>query len=1533
MTGSAAREFESQWTAATEPPDVFTFLATQDLSATQEKLAVILRDQQCRWRNAVPLLVEDYLKRLPELSQDPDARLRLILSEYELRTKHATVPPLDDFCSRFSDLADTLRSRLSTELTVMSDDDAVDQTLIEDAPPELVGRYRLGRVLGQGAYGNVYQGFDDQLHRPVAVKVPKPERFQKPSDADDFLNEARLVASLDHRHIVPVHDVGRTADGAIYIVSKFVEGMTLRELLRTRQPDFVETVRLLIPVAEALHHAHVRRLIHRDVKPGNILIEASTGEPYITDFGLAVRDADFLQVGLIAGTPAYMSPEQARGEGHRLDGRSDLFALGAVFYLMLTGHKAFTGATTNEILHHVVSEDPQPPTSIAPSIPAELERICLKALSKRISGRHPTAAAFAAELREWQLHEKPEVRSVTRTIVPHGLRSFDANDADFFSELLPGPRTRDGVPETVQFWIQRLQQTDSDSTFRVGLIYGPSGCGKSSLVKAAILPQLPDHVTTIYIEATPGETESRLLRGIRKQFPELNRDLDLVQSLQWLRQHKNGKAVIVIDQLEQWFHSIEMNPQSELIRALGQCDGGSLQAVVMIRDDFAMAAARFMEALEIPIVQGENFATVDLFDEHHAVKVLGRFGQAFGKLPADAQEFTESQTAFLTSAAAGLANGGQVVPVQLALFAEMIRNRNWEPATLQQVGGTQGVGASFLEETFSSRSANPVYRKHEQAAREVLKALLPGIGTDIKGHMQSHEDLRKVSGYQNREGDFNDLLRMLDGGLRLITPTDPDGPHSDSGSGIQSKHYQLTHDYLVPSLREWLTRKQQSSRHGRAELRLEERCLLWSTRRERRQLPSFVEWASILWHVRRETWSGSAIAMMNAATKLHVGRLLSVLCAMLMLTAAGLYGQHLLQRRANAIRTSNLVGDLWQAKPEHVPRILDALDAAPSAWRPTVQVIAESEQASPEKRARAWLALSTDRDEFLSPLVNRLLICSHAEHGIILDRLALHSDAVADLTWERTQSNLSAVETVQAAVTLARTAPSSERWKVFCAETVDALLAGDPLFVNAWVDGLFPVRNSLHDALVQAATKVDSPSHRRRMAVGVIGHFGRSDVTFPAAEHLVELTLFTEESASTALADVLLRRRDEILPLLMRPATEQLIHAHSPETHAAVQRKTAAVLVAHQLGESSSFWENLNDVNDPRVRTELINSADRWELSASELIAALTDRPPLARQAVVLGLASNWDGLSDGEQRRLMEVVTELYQNDSDAGVHSAAGLTLRQKLGDQELRELQEKISGHRIGNWQVLPNGLCMVSVDRPGKVRLGSALPGSELGVRLGRRSVTIDHPFQISTTEVTVRQFRQFDDTIPYSKDVTPSPDCPMSRLNLYDAMKYCRWLSEQQPWFDSENCCYPRISEIGEGMSLSTEDLLRPGFRLPTIDEWEYTARAGSMTDRFFGDADEHLSLYCWWVDSSNETLWPVAHKRPNGLGLFDVYGNVREWVHDPGAPIRVKRQPMMGGDYRTSQRFHASSALTATEAGFQVSVNGFRIVCIRDLEE
>src|SRR5262249_10775276 len=183
-------------------------------------------------------------------------------------------------------------------------------------PPQRIGRYRLEGVLGHGGFGLVYLAHDEQLRRPVALKVPHRKLLAQPEDAQAYLAEARTVANLDHPNIVPVYDVGSTEDCPCFIVSKYIDGTDLATRLKQSRLALHEAVQLGATVAETLHYAHRQGLVHRDIKLSNILLDNS-GKPFVADFGLALREQDVGKGPRYAGTPAYMSPEQARGEGHR----------------------------------------------------------------------------------------------------------------------------------------------------------------------------------------------------------------------------------------------------------------------------------------------------------------------------------------------------------------------------------------------------------------------------------------------------------------------------------------------------------------------------------------------------------------------------------------------------------------------------------------------------------------------------------------------------------------------------------------------------------------------------------------------------------------------------------------------------------------------------------------------------------------------------------------------------------------------------------------------------------------------------------------------------------------------------------------------------------------------------------------------------------------------------------------------------------------------------------------------------------------
>lgn len=261
----------------------------------------------------------------------------LIAAELRFRVRAGERPNVAEYLSRFPE-----NSAL------------VDAVFLRTIAPERIGSFRVIRFLGVGNFGRVYLCKDEQLNRLVAIKVPRPDRLTGPEGVDRFLREARHAARVKHSGIVAVHRADSDEIFGCYVVMEYVEGGSLAALLKKKQLTRIRAVEMLAAVADAVSFAHEKSLVHRDLKPENILLD-NQGQPHIADFGLAVHeDERWPMRGEIAGTPVYMAPEQVRGESHRLDGRTDLWALGVILYRTLTEHRPFDGRCPEEIFEDIL---------------------------------------------------------------------------------------------------------------------------------------------------------------------------------------------------------------------------------------------------------------------------------------------------------------------------------------------------------------------------------------------------------------------------------------------------------------------------------------------------------------------------------------------------------------------------------------------------------------------------------------------------------------------------------------------------------------------------------------------------------------------------------------------------------------------------------------------------------------------------------------------------------------------------------------------------------------------------------------------------------------------------------------------------------------------------------------------------------------------------------------------------------------------------------------------------------------------------
>ncbi|MEE8107193.1 MAG: WD40 repeat domain-containing serine/threonine-protein kinase [Planctomycetota bacterium] len=328
--------------------------------------------------------------------------LELVCIDMEMRYRHGDPPSVSDYVRRFEPAA-RQRDRLVRERDYLARRHVTAGSRI--------GRYELRAVIGTGAFAEVWRAFDPDLAREVALKRLRPELGEDEQAQARFQREARSAARLRHPAIVTVHEVGADACGP-FLVSDLIPGPTLAQAMEDREFSADQAATIAARVADALDYAHQCGVVHRDVKPSNVLMDEA-GRPLLTDFGLAhlaATDATLTRRGDVLGTPAYMSPEQVLGDVESIDERSDVFSLGVVLYTLICGKTPFHGETPTALSYAVVHRDAPPPRRVRVSTPADLETICLKAIAREPDRRYATAGAMADDLRRFLAREPIHAR-------------------------------------------------------------------------------------------------------------------------------------------------------------------------------------------------------------------------------------------------------------------------------------------------------------------------------------------------------------------------------------------------------------------------------------------------------------------------------------------------------------------------------------------------------------------------------------------------------------------------------------------------------------------------------------------------------------------------------------------------------------------------------------------------------------------------------------------------------------------------------------------------------------------------------------------------------------------------------------------------------------------------------------------------------------------------------------------------------------------------------------------------------------------
>jgi serine/threonine protein kinase/formylglycine-generating enzyme required for sulfatase activity len=1474
---------------------------------------------------------------------------------------HAAPPPIPptEPASDFSPPAQDAPPAPETTIAIPSSEaTAAGPTSSANGPmPARIGQYQIQRHLGRGNF-DVYLARDEAVGRDVAIKIACRNDAVGRRRLMSLAHEADKLKALNHPRIVKLYEYVPGGDepggGDGFIVLEYIEGQTLEDLFHSDPPPAPRLVKIIALIADAVHHAHIHRtgVVHRDLKPANVVVDLK-GEPHVCDFGLAVdEEVQRIKRGEVAGTLPYMAPEQVRGETHRLDGRTDIWALGVILYRGLTGRLPFPGVDQAEIFNEILHRDPKPLRMYKPALHPELERICLRCLSRPMGERYLTAADLADDLNRALEESSPRRSAEPDLLLPKGLRPYDCDDATSFLSLLPGPRMGDGMPESVRFWKDRVEAVDGHEAFSVGLLFGPSGGGKSSFVKAGLLPNLDrTKVRSVHLEATPNGTERRLMAEVRPWATPLPAAADLADAIAILRDdpdQQSPKFFLVLDQFEQWLQAHPDEPDAELVRALRQCDGKRVQAILVVRDDFWTAVTRFLRAVDVSLVVGGNAVAVELFDARHARKVLEGFGQALGQLRDGREARTEEAARFLDEAVHGLlGSDDRVIPVRLSLFTEVIRHRPWTPATLEALGGVDGSGVKFLDDCFASVP----YKHHRNAAQAVLHRLLPPPTSVIRGIPRAFGELRQAAGYADQPGAFLELMRALDGELKLIVATDSDGSTPGSAERAPSSSeepgetlYQLAHDYLVRPVRQWVERDQRSTRRGRAQLRLAFITAAWRERPGRRQLPSLLEWGGILSHIRPREWSKDERRLMRATARYYLARVAMVVA---MLAALFLV--------FNNVRDGERAASLLERALKSDARELASLSPDLSAYRNRLRDGLERAEgnASAPPRERAVAAILLHRDRPSTRLAGVLRARARAagpdEVALIRDALAADPSTAGADALHRTLFDDSEPDgaRLRAACLLAGLGPiERDDWARASDTLTRALLDEDRRTIPRWLTLLDQAAPFLLPPLARiCADATRDPSVRATSADALAGAFSaRGD-----AAGLAHALSDAQPDAALILLRALEQTTDKepgvaYLRQLLKES------AHTPRDERLVARQALATVALADLGDREPLHVALKHRSDPHLRTHTIQAIATLALAPRVLLDefAWSDFDGAERQAVLLAWAETRDdGLSPAVQSRVIKAARASYVADSDPGVHSAAELLLR-RWGSDALPALGSERGSAVLANergWEQGPNGHTFVFLPGPVEFLMGSPPDEPKRFEYETRHYRRIDRSLMVATTETTVEQFRAFKPDHQSDERYFGEPSCPVGGVSWYDALRYCNWLSRKA----GLDVCYPE--KVGPGMVLPSDTLDHNGFRLPTEAEWEYFCRAGADTCRPFGESQEFLNRYAWtWLNSAERSA-PAGRLLPNEFGLFDTLGSEWEWTHDgptgndwyPAYPYGTRQNPapdsfagvpvnnddwriVRGGCFDSPPSMARSAHRDIIRASASRYFNGFRVV-------
>jgi formylglycine-generating enzyme required for sulfatase activity len=689
---------------------------------------------------------------------------------------------------------------------------------------------------------------------------------------------------------------------------------------------------------------------------------------------------------------------------------------------------------------------------------------------------------------------------------------------------------------------------------------------------------------------------------------------------------------------------------------------------------------------------------------------------------------------------------------------------------------------------------------------------------------------------------------------------------------------------------------------GRAELLLADRASVWNARPENRQLPSFPQWAGIHLLTQKKDWTDPQRRMMRQATRYHALRGMVLAALLLGVTLVGLGIRSRVAEQKKAEHAAGLVQRLLDADSAQVPGIVAELEEY-RAWADPLLRDANDEAAngSRQKLHTSLALLPVDAGQ-LDFLYARLLESDPREVPILRDALFPYKDELLDKLWNTAEQPAGGQEPqrLRAACALARYDADSPRWANVRNQLATDLVRVPAVFLGAWMDCLRPVRTQLLAPLAVVFRDVHRRETERSLASDIL-----ADYAADQSQLLADLLMDADEKPFAVLYPKLKDRGEAgLTPLLAELERRLPPDAKEDVKEKLAKRQANAAVALLKSNQPEPVWPLLKHCTDPRLRSYLIHRLSPLGASAQTLIRRFAEEPDVSICRALLLSLGEFDGkeLAPRERESLLAKLRELYRNDLDPGLRGAAEWLLRRWQQDRWLRQVdqecakdqrqrqqrlerirQEVARGPGVAKpqWYVNGQGQTLVVIPGPAQFLMGS--PSTEAGrqEREQQHRRRVGRTFAITAKPVTVEEFLRFRKDYDYWPQYAPTVDCPVQGTSWYQAAEYCNWLSQQEGLPATEWCYEPnKDGKYEDGMRLAPDYLKRTGYRLPTEAEWEYACRAGTMTSRYYGESEELLGKYAWYLGNSGNRSWPVASLKPNDWGLFDMHGNVWNWCQE-----------------------------------------------------